>query len=1025
MNLRIPSLAIALFIVQTACSQQGAHLFHRMNGLTSQTDNNYIYQDKKGFIWVSSIDGLNRFDGGSVRTYYSDPGDSTSLADDNIHSNFFEDEMGNLWFSSNTAIHKYDRRLDQFTKYGTSSAIAGRPNEYQVLFRDAHARELWVRNKNELFVVDEQTPDKMVEIGAFNLHFKCRIYQLPGRKEIFLVVPTPTTVRVYVIEHRKLVQQFELFKDETDKKVSVYSTFCTPDGRLWVGTNHGLVLFESIQESTSPIYCESKMHGRNVIDIDYIEPVDRQYLLLSAKNTGIFLFDINQRAPVAEVLQLVEGRPRPINTEVECLYLDRDQTLWIGLVGKGVLFTNFRKKKFNAILQGAVSGPVISVSGSPDGTIWYATSQELLFRKRGSSQFEKINNPAIGRIYRILHDPEGNLWVCSSSGLLVRQAGQKQFKKLEPDAPAHTFPGFTYIAALADSTLLASSQFFGLQKITRQGNHSFQLSPFSDTLGTDGVFTVIAQNEAGRLFICKHNAQIHILSPTGNEWKLDTSITFLPMVTGLIADQGGHAMWVASDAGLFRIQTSHHLTYELVKVQDFPIRSLKGIVQDERGVLWTSSTDGLATYDPGDGSMHRFGLSDGLQDLEFSFWSVYKGERGQLFFGGINGINYFDPSAIIPFDIAARPVITQILVNDEIPSEEMLTDNALRSVSEIRSLKLPFKKNKLSFRFAALEYSDPGSNRYRYQLVGLDKGFIDNGTEAFVSYASIPPGNYTLRVEASNSDGYWSGEAAELGITILPPLYQTWWFRILLIFLLSFVLYHWYRYRIRIIQRREAFKRKEAEYKQLVAETETAVLRLQMNPHFIFNSMNSINSFILNKNIQAAHDYLHSFSKLMRNVLERSEEYFTTVAEEIEWLDLYLKTEAMRMGKKLRYRFEVSSQLDPDETILPTMILQPFVENAIWHGISPKKGPGRILIRFERTTDYLLCEVEDDGVGRNFSSNTDSRPQRTSRALQITRRRLELLSETQPNKPHFQVIDLEDDNKQACGTKVELFLPFF
>jgi sensor histidine kinase YesM len=178
----------------------------------------------------------------------------------------------------------------------------------------------------------------------------------------------------------------------------------------------------------------------------------------------------------------------------------------------------------------------------------------------------------------------------------------------------------------------------------------------------------------------------------------------------------------------------------------------------------------------------------------------------------------------------------------------------------------------------------------------------------------------------------------------------------------------------------------------------------------------------LQKDVDTANDYLNQFARLMRMILDRSEYAYTEIAEEIELLTLYLQAESMRIGKKMTFSFDIAPDLDPDETLLPTMILQPFVENAIWHGISPKEGPGHITIRFLSYNDHLCCEVEDNGVGRS-SRPKSSFKSHQSKSISITKRRLEMLSKEHDTESELKIIDLFSEDQQPTGTKVQLFLP--
>jgi len=238
------------------------------------------------------------------------------------------------------------------------------------------------------------------------------------------------------------------------------------------------------------------------------------------------------------------------------------------------------------------------------------------------------------------------------------------------------------------------------------------------------------------------------------------------------------------------------------------------------------------------------------------------------------------------------------------------------------------------------------------------------------------------------------------------------------------IVYLIYRNRVQQIQKEADFKRKEAEYKQLAAETETAVLRLQMNPHFIFNSMNSISSYLLQKDIETANDYLGRFAKLMRKILIVAEEPYLPLYDEIELLEQYMQAEAMRFEEKFQYQFIVADEIDTDEVLIPTMILQPFVENAIWHGISNKKGKGNIEIGFKLEPEKLICSISDNGIGRKAASQNPN-GSHESKAISITQRRLNLLvsEHNLAFQPSLAIEDLVNPQNQPIGTTVILTLP--
>ncbi len=290
----------------------------------------------------------------------------------------------------------------------------------------------------------------------------------------------------------------------------------------------------------------------------------------------------------------------------------------------------------------------------------------------------------------------------------------------------------------------------------------------------------------------------------------------------------------------------------------------------------------------------------------------------------------------------------------------------------------------------------------------------------------------SFELKAYNTDGFPSEDSTKIEMTIDSRWHKILWAHTLIFFAFVGLIYGYLRYRITQIRKEEAFKRKEAKYrqneaayKQLIAETETAMLRLQMNPHFIFNCMNSIKSYILQKDVDSACDYLQRFARLMRMILKFSEKSFISVSEEIELLELYLHAEAMRFDKKINYSFNLIGDLDPDEYVIPTMILQPLVENAIRHGLSNKKDEeGFIKISLWEENDSLLCSVEDNGVGRAASKKISQKTKtHESRALSITEHRLQLLEKKNGVSASFEIQDLFDTEQNAVGTKIILRFP--
>jgi sensor histidine kinase YesM len=279
---------------------------------------------------------------------------------------------------------------------------------------------------------------------------------------------------------------------------------------------------------------------------------------------------------------------------------------------------------------------------------------------------------------------------------------------------------------------------------------------------------------------------------------------------------------------------------------------------------------------------------------------------------------------------------------------------------------------------------------------------------------------------AANSDGEWNSNEKKLYIVINPPFWQTWWFFLLILAIIATLLYALYLFRLN--QVRTAFDLRQLAQEQALkaSESEMKALRAQMNPHFVFNSLNSINAFIVRNNPLVASEYLLKFADLIRHILDSSTKETIELEKELPFLESYLKAENLRLNGKLQYQIKVDEKIDTFDTAIPSMILQPYIENAIWHGISHKPSGGQIQINFSKDEENALCiRIEDDGVGRKKAQEIkEAKESRSheSMGLKITQERLALYD--RKNKTHSTIVttDLFNENGEAAGTRVDIRL---
>jgi LytS/YehU family sensor histidine kinase len=266
-------------------------------------------------------------------------------------------------------------------------------------------------------------------------------------------------------------------------------------------------------------------------------------------------------------------------------------------------------------------------------------------------------------------------------------------------------------------------------------------------------------------------------------------------------------------------------------------------------------------------------------------------------------------------------------------------------------------------------------------------------------------------------------KTASFTFTVLSPFWQKWWFIGICTLVIAASLYQLFRFRLSVVSKREQEK---ARVQVSIIEMEAKALRSQMNPHFMFNSFNSIQSYILQNETKLANYYLGKFSKLMRQMLESSKHDNTTLTDEINLLTSYIELEKMRHNDCFEYEIVVEKKLDAVHIRIPIMLIQSQVENAILHGLAPlKERPGKLSIHFEQRDLYLKCTIEDNGIGRKAAAEINRQKRRFHNSVSstLTIERLELYNKIHKTNAGMEYVDLCDENDQAIGTKVILLIP--
>lgn len=337
---------------------------------------------------------------------------------------------------------------------------------------------------------------------------------------------------------------------------------------------------------------------------------------------------------------------------------------------------------------------------------------------------------------------------------------------------------------------------------------------------------------------------------------------------------------------------------------------------------------------------------------------------------------------------------------------------------------LSHSENNLTIQFGAIDINSRNTYTFQYRMQGVSDDWITNSFA--VPYARFPkllPGEYQFEMRVCNEDNYCS-DSQTIQFSIHAPFFQRWWFYLLLTLFSGFVIAVIIRWRTQRTREREKLLLQQTTLKKEISQAKIASFRAQMNPHFMFNALNSIQKFIVSNQKDIASEYLSDFADLMRKYLDQSKFEQISLQEEIETLELYLVLEKLRFDKVLFYEVNVSKELKTENEMLPIMLLQPFVENSLKHGLLSKKGTKRLTVRFDPIPKGFVCTIEDNGVGRKRAQEINkNRKHHQSFATSAIAQRLQLTNAARAQPIQVETTDLYNDQNQASGTRVVITIP--
>ena len=675
--------------------------------------------------------------------------------------------------------------------------------------------------------------------------------------------------------------------------------------------------------------------------------------------------------------------------------------------------------------------------------------------------------PVIGENHQIFQDREGLVWVNTEHGLFCFDGKSIEEVRFEKDSITDPFSNW-YLSTTQDQN---GNLWFGHRGkvLTFYNKKEDTFKRYSSKDGYPGIRAWQVLEYQSSIWIADESGLIKF-DPNKNEWKHFSYLHLfkkgpvprVSVIRKILPQAKEGRFWLATNAGL--------MEFDIDTEQFTPIK-MTTIKNDQRGIDWllidlykskesilcSSWGGGLLSYNFKSKQWSQYfsplkpnnfiplqleALNDqeilctGFETPPFIFnlntstFSAYE----HPFIKQQGSARYSDASLLdnagflwISNDInicrkkvkeghqeISKPFVKKIYINNKLVEKSGLLYNKELDYNE------PPKS--IRFEFNNVQQGNKLNYTYQYQLKGHDREWIDCGHNTSVNYSSISGGTYSFSVRSTLDKKDWL-ETLPVQIQIKKRFYAKSWFIGLMLAGLACLIGGFYYFNLQRIREKEALK--TAHNKELL-EMEMMALRAQMNPHFMFNSLNSINQFIMTNEPRVASKYLSKFAQLMRSILNNSKEQEVSLEDELKMISLYMEMEALRFKEKFDQNITIDPALNPSNILIQPMIIQPYIENAIWHGIMSLDKLGKIVLSIYKKEDRLICEIEDNGIGRAAAElkNKKSLIKKKSMGMQITSKRMELAEVVNQIKSTLKVIDKKDKAGNAIGTKVILSLPF-
>ena len=974
-------IIIILLILNINLFSQSYHFRHFTveDGLPS-SETYHVLQDSKGYIWIATDNGVSRYDGYEFKNFTQQDG-----LPDNTVFEIFEDYKNRIWFIPHSAKLSYFSN-DSIYEYEHNDSLLKR------IVRTANPIKL-------SFLVDHSN----------------KVYYADKRNGTFIIDSLGN------IEQKNSVEKSHLFI--LNKDHIVYQNSET----LFAIDKNNETIFNLPKNSLSI--------GEYLFFSDFIAIENNKNIFIATRNT---IFKINHN---------FEYTYNHFPYQIIWINIDNNNNLWVGTRNGVYCYMNtdiFSKPRYHLLKNNEVS----SIIKDKEGGMWFTTLNNGVhylpntFFKTLSQNLELHNK----NIHSLAFDST-YLWLGLSNKVVGIKSDTINFEiKLDWDNIIinKLYPDIKNKELRIAATLM----------------YSFKNNTLSKNILYNSSLQYIHSSSQAKDIIIDNKGNTWIATSNGlykydkNNYFIKKSDIFSQKINSLCQKQEDAYILCGCNNGLWEYAMNKDTFKYLGNKNELLEKQIDCMINNTyHNNIWLGTkSNGIVIYD--NDQIYNISTKDGLSNNSITSLFLKGNVMWVATRNGLNKITFQDNELKYSYTIEsfnkihgiANNEINDIYVDDSLAyiatkkglniiDYTIIKKNSTPPPIYIKNIKiqdkdtiiknhyvLPYDKNSIRIEFVGLMYKNNENKRYKYKFnqVAKKTNWIETN-ENNVNLSFLPSGKYTFNVLAINEDNTESIEPASISFTITPPYWKTWWFITAISFLTFSMFYIIYKIRINEINKRNNLEKKLLKE---VNKFRQKALSQQMNPHFIFNTLNSIQYYIYNNDIDSSIQYLSKFSKLMRLILENSQYDTIPIQDELDTMDLYLQLEALRIDENFEFEIIVNNQVNTKFYKIYPLLIQPYIENSIWHGLI-QKGDKKIKIEILPDNDSILCIIEDNGIGRERAMEIKKQQHVThkSHGTEITSKRIEIINKFYNRDFKVEFIDLKDNAGNAIGTRVLLKIP--